>query len=29
MAEIFKYNKEYFGGTEWMAKNFQDRVLPE
>lgn len=29
MAEIFNYNKEYFGGTEWMAKNFQERVLPE
>lgn len=29
MAEIFNYNKQYFGGTEWMAKNFQERVLPD
>ena len=26
---VFNYNKQYFGGTEWMAKNFQERVLPE
>jgi UDP-glucose:(glucosyl)LPS alpha-1,2-glucosyltransferase len=25
---IFNYNKELFGGTECMAKNFHERVLP-
>lgn len=25
---IFNYNKEVFGGTEYMAKNFHEKVLP-
>lgn len=26
---IFAYNQEYFGGTEYMARNFHDRILPK
>jgi glycosyltransferase involved in cell wall biosynthesis len=26
---IFNYNKEVFGGTEYMAKNFHEKVLPK
>ena len=25
---IFAYNKEVFGGTEYLAKNFHEKVLP-
>jgi UDP-glucose:(glucosyl)LPS alpha-1,2-glucosyltransferase len=26
-APVFQYNKQYFGGTEYMAKNFHNQVI--